>query len=92
LVFFLAPLAGLVIGILNFLIRGKHDIPYGPFLCTATLVVLLGWAPIWHSERVQVIFILGWWLPTILAGAMALMTVLLFFYQKAKEAILGVEE
>lgn len=46
-VFFLAPLfAVLAAGLVWFLSRGR-EIPYGPWLSLATLVVLLGWSRIW---------------------------------------------
>ncbi len=46
-IFFLAPLAGLCIGLLQYALRKEDVVPYGPFLCLATAVVLLSWAPIW---------------------------------------------
>ena len=42
--FFIAPFFGLLMGIPSLLLKGKHVIPYGPFLSTATLVVL-AWRP-----------------------------------------------
>ena len=48
IVFFLAPLAGLVLGLVQLILRrGKH-IPYGPFLCLAALATIVGWATIWN--------------------------------------------
>ena len=38
--FFVAPFFGLLMGIPNLVLKGKHVIPYGPFLSIATLVVL----------------------------------------------------
>ncbi|MDO4587220.1 MAG: A24 family peptidase [Planctomycetia bacterium] len=40
IVFFLAPFAGLIFGLFRLLFRTEREIPYGPFLCLATLVVL----------------------------------------------------
>jgi len=42
--FFVAPFFGLFMGIPNLVLKGKHVIPYGPFLSLATLVVL-SWKP-----------------------------------------------
>lgn len=38
--FFVAPFFGLFMGLPNLVLKGKHVIPYGPFLSLATLVVL----------------------------------------------------
>jgi len=46
----LAPLCGLLIGFLSRLVTGKTYLPYGPYLCAATLIVLLGWKWIWLAE------------------------------------------
>ena len=41
--FFVAPLLGLVIGLINLMVKKDHTIPYGPFLSLAALVAML-WA------------------------------------------------
>ena len=48
IIFFLAPFAGLVIGVLRLILFRDREIPYGPFLCLATLVVIVGWAAVWN--------------------------------------------
>jgi leader peptidase (prepilin peptidase)/N-methyltransferase len=63
LVFFLAPLCALVVVAISWFFRGDREIPYGPYLSLATLVVLLGWQEIWPSaER---IFALGPFVPAL---------------------------
>lgn len=44
--FFLAPFAGLVVGIYRLLARGKWEMPYGPYLALATGAVVLIYCPI----------------------------------------------
>jgi len=44
--FFLAPLFGLTIAILQLLTKGRREIPYGPYLSLATYAVLLFYTPI----------------------------------------------
>lgn len=44
--FFLAPAAGLLIALVQWLNRGRREIPYGPYLSLATYVVLLFYTPI----------------------------------------------
>lgn len=46
----LAPLCGLLIGFLSRAITGKTYLPYGPYLCAATLIVLMCWKWIWLAE------------------------------------------
>ena len=36
-IFFLAPFAGLVVGVLRLILFRDREIPYGPFLCLAAL-------------------------------------------------------
>lgn len=44
--FFLAPFAGLAVGIYNFVARKQRELPYGPYLSLATGAVLLVYCPI----------------------------------------------
>tara|TARA_R110002095_G_scaffold133223_7_gene115645 strand:+ start:1248 stop:2345 length:1098 start_codon:yes stop_codon:yes gene_type:complete len=46
----LAPLCGLLIGFISRMVTGKTYLPYGPYLCAATLIVLMGWKWIWLAE------------------------------------------
>jgi len=46
----LAPLCGLLIGFNSRAVTGKTYLPYGPYLCAATLIVLFGWKWIWLAE------------------------------------------
>ena len=85
IVFFLAPGAGLVIGILQLLFSRDQYIPYGPFLCLATVVTLVFWWPIWDYSRL--LFDLGLLLPGILLGCMAAMAVMLAVWRIFKEAL-----
>jgi hypothetical protein len=45
--FFLAPFAGLLIGIAQLILRRDDEIPYGPFLCLGSCAVVVWWANIW---------------------------------------------
>jgi leader peptidase (prepilin peptidase)/N-methyltransferase len=40
LTFFIAPFLGVVIGVINLLVKKEHTIPYGPFLSFAALIAL----------------------------------------------------
>ncbi|MGE3313552.1 MAG: A24 family peptidase [Planctomycetaceae bacterium] len=69
IVFFLAPLCALVVVAACWLFRRGREIPYGPYLSLATLIVILGFKPIW--ARTEQIFSLGILLPffAIVSGA-----------------------
>jgi leader peptidase (prepilin peptidase) / N-methyltransferase len=75
-VFFLAPLLGVVIGIGRLLLQGEKAIPFGPFLCLAAAATVLFWPAIWDffGERY---FSLGWLLLAVLLGCLSLLLVLL---------------
>lgn len=71
LAFFIAPLTGLVIGVLNLLIRRDNMIPYGPFLCAGTFVVLVAWPPLWLW--IESAFLFPSLVPTVFIVCMFLM-------------------
>lgn len=66
MVFLLAPIAGLTVGVAISLISGKTYLPYGPWLSLAALFVLFRWTWLW--ERTRLIFS-DWLGLGILAGA-----------------------
>jgi prepilin signal peptidase PulO-like enzyme (type II secretory pathway) len=87
IIFFLAPFAGLAIGLLQFVFRRGDVIPYGPFLCLATAVVVVAWAPIW--QWAQPLFEQGWLVPAVLAVCLVLLGVILTFWQLTKRLLFG---
>ncbi|MEM6798367.1 MAG: A24 family peptidase [Planctomycetota bacterium] len=87
IIFFLAPAAGLVLAILNLVLRGDAAIPYGPFLCLATAGVVVGWGWVWGVG--QQIYSVGWLVPVVLLACFVLLGVLLGLLQGLK-ALLGV--
>ncbi len=46
-VFFIAPACALLVVGVSWAIRRDREIPYGPYLSLATLIVLLGWKRVW---------------------------------------------
>lgn len=47
LVFFLAPLSAVFVGILSWLTTGKSVLPYGPHLSIGAVVAIFLWRPLW---------------------------------------------
>lgn len=84
LVFFLAPFTGVVMAVTQWLLTGHKDIAYGPFLCLATLVVLLAWPVAW-AEWAYPIFALGIFVPIVLGGSLVLLGVILTCLQRIRQ-------
>jgi leader peptidase (prepilin peptidase) / N-methyltransferase len=74
-VFFLAPFAGLVVGVLRLILFRDKVIPYGPFLCLATLFLIVGWNTIWN--RTQEFFAVSWLVPLVMLACLVLMALML---------------
>jgi len=83
IIFFLAPLAGLVLGIAQLILRRGSEIPYGPFLCLGALTAIVAWAPIWQC--LSVFFLLGWLVPLTMLGCLLLMGLMLLGWKVVKE-------
>lgn len=87
IVFFVAPLAGLVIGVAQAIIHRDYEIPYGPFLCLGALFVIVCWGGVWN--RVNFAFELGWLMPTVLGICFVMLGVILFIWQQIKQRLFG---
>jgi leader peptidase (prepilin peptidase) / N-methyltransferase len=87
LVFFLAPFAGLAVGLLQFALRRDDVIPYGPFLCLAAAAVVVFWAPIrvWATP----VFAMGWLVPAALCVCLFLLGILLWVWRAIKDLLWG---
>jgi prepilin signal peptidase PulO-like enzyme (type II secretory pathway) len=86
-VFFLAPFAGAVIGVLQWLSRRDPEIRYGPFLCLAALVVIVRWAAVWQSTAA--LFAVNWLVLAMLGGALALLGPLLYLVRAIGDRLRG---
>ena len=69
LIFFIAPFCALVVGIVYWILHRNPEIPYGPFLCLAAMVLIVKWAAIWNWA--EPLFALGWRLLAVLAAWLA---------------------
>ncbi len=86
LVFFLAPFAGVLIAVTQWLLTGRKDIAYGPFLCLAAVLLLVGWAEVWQSWGLPV-FSLGALVPSLLLCSLLLLGGLLWGIQRVKATV-----
>ncbi len=98
LIFFLAPFAGAVVGVLQWLTTRKHEIAYGPYLCVATVFLMLGWVPIWGkpicggAPAFDYFKILGIYIPVGLLLCLVAMAAMLSVWFRIKRKLLGAEE
>jgi prepilin signal peptidase PulO-like enzyme (type II secretory pathway) len=85
IVFFFAPIIALIVGLIVLVIKRDQEIPYGPFLCLATLFVVLRWSSIW--QWVEPRFALGMLIPVIIFVCLVIMPVLLILLQAIIKAV-----
>jgi leader peptidase (prepilin peptidase) / N-methyltransferase len=87
LIFLLAPLAGLVFGVVRLLVLRDHEIPYGPFLCLAAAAVVVRWADVWDVAEPR--FAIGWLVPALVLVCLVLMGGMLKAWKAVKTAAAG---
>lgn len=85
--FFLAPFAGLLIGVGQLVLRRGDVIPYGPFLCLGAGAVVVAWAPIW--DWALPIFAAGGLVLLVLGVCLAMLGLMLAVWQLIKTALFG---
>jgi hypothetical protein len=85
IVFFLAPFAAVVIALTQFLLTGRRDIPFGPYLCAGALLLVLNFQYLWANWG-EHIFGMGWIVPALLGGGLVVMLCLLIIIRNAEEA------
>ncbi len=76
MIFFLAPLAGLVIGIFQLVVHRQNALPFGPFLCLAATATLLFWPHFWAYIE-PILLDLGIFLPVVITVVLLMIAPLL---------------
>ncbi|MBA3484926.1 MAG: prepilin peptidase [Pirellulales bacterium] len=91
-IFFIAPFAGLLVGIVQMMLRRDDVIPYGPFLCLGALAVMVRWADFWNADprALQAFFDFPWLVPGILAVGVVMLGAMLVLWRNLKEVLFGV--
>lgn len=87
IVFFLAPFAAIVFGVVQLVTRRENELPYGPFLCAATMVVIVRWGVIW--EQARLVFNVPWLVPVVLLICLVLCGAILAVWQAIKDRLLA---
>lgn len=86
LVFFIAPLVAIVFVLLRTLLTGDNATPYGPYLCVATVLLLVFWNALWNQWAAPV-FALGQIILAIVVACVVLMGALLWIWRLIKQAL-----
>ncbi|MBW8883893.1 MAG: prepilin peptidase [Planctomycetia bacterium] len=79
IIFFLSPFAAIVFAVVQWILSGRRDIPYGPYLCAVALVLMIQWP--WFWATFSGYFTIGWLLPTIIAVCGVLLMGLLMLWR-----------
>jgi prepilin signal peptidase PulO-like enzyme (type II secretory pathway) len=91
LIFFLAPFAGLILGILNIMMGRNREFPYGPFLCLATAGVVVAWKPVWTT--MEPVFELGGFIiGVVMIFCFVMFGVLLGLWRKIRDRLIGLNQ
>ncbi|MHC4401677.1 MAG: prepilin peptidase [Planctomycetota bacterium] len=85
IIFFLAPFAALLLGLVSLILGRGPEIPYGPFLCVAAVVVVVRWSAVWEWARP--IFSLGAVVPLILLVCLVLMAGMLMLIRVVRTMV-----
>ncbi len=87
IVLFFSPAGALFVALAQWLLTGRRDIAFGPYLCVGTLYLIVRWESVWNGAAP--IFDMGWLLIAILAACLLLMLGLLMLMRLARQALGG---
>jgi prepilin signal peptidase PulO-like enzyme (type II secretory pathway) len=85
LIFFLAPFTAVLIAATQRILAGEGQIAFGPYLCLAAVIVMVGWDLIW-TRWANLMFSLGWFIPILLTCCLLLMGGLLWSWRHVRDA------
>lgn len=90
LVFFIAPMLALGFAVVRWIATGDIHSPYGPYLCGATVVVLVWWDALWNNWAGPVFVSLGGLVIVIVATCIVMMGGMLWVWRLIKQ-MLGID-
>ena len=86
IVFFLAPLISIAFVLVRWMLTGETATPYGPYLCAATVVLLVYWNSFWIGWA-EPVFQLGGIILGIVVACVVLMGVMLWIWRLVKQTL-----
>jgi leader peptidase (prepilin peptidase) / N-methyltransferase len=87
IVFFLSPAAALFIAVAQWVVTGRRDIAFGPYLCLAAVYLIVRWQAVWAFAAG--IFAMGTLVLAILAVCLTLMLGLLMLMRIVRQLLGG---
>lgn len=87
LIFFLSPVAALVVSVSQWVLTGRRDIAFGPYLALAAVYVILDWNRVWSIAMFW--FATGGLVPAFMAAGLLLMMGLLMLWRITEQAFFG---
>lgn len=87
LIFFIAPIVSLVFVVVRWLITGEAATPYGPYLCAATVLLLVYWDALWTKWAAPAFALGPGMIVSIIVSCVVLMGAMLWIWRLIKEAL-----
>lgn len=87
LIFFIAPLVSIVFVLLRWIVTGDAATPYGPYLCAATVLLLVGWDALWNRWAADLFSLGAGTIVGIVVACVVLMGAMLWIWRLIKEAL-----
>jgi hypothetical protein len=91
MVFFLAPFVAVFICLVQWMVTRRRDIAFGPYLCVAALILILGWTHVWETRAKQ-IFEMGWFIPQLVGCCLVLLAGMLSLWRLLERWLFGPPE
>jgi leader peptidase (prepilin peptidase) / N-methyltransferase len=88
LIFFLSPMMALIVAVLQWALTGSHYIAFGPYLCLATMTLIVAWDRLW-TQWAQPIFSLGPIIPGVIGICLIMMAGMLWIWRLFRERVLN---
>ncbi len=87
LVFFIAPLVAILFVLARWMITGDAATPYGPYLCAATVLLLIYWDALWVNWAADMFELGPSMIVSIIVVCVVLMGAMLWIWRLIKEAL-----
>jgi len=87
LIFFIAPLVAIAFVLVRWLITGDSATPYGPYLCAATVLLLVYWDRLWTHWAAGMFALGPAMIVAIVVSCVVLMGAMLWIWRLIKQAL-----
>ncbi|MEM7453998.1 MAG: A24 family peptidase, partial [Planctomycetota bacterium] len=77
LTFFLAPVGGMLITLVQFIATRRSELAFGPYLCGTAFLLLFFWSSLWPPAATGFFFVGGKWLAITLVAVLVAMALML---------------